>query len=164
MSESDPRNTDDGTLDNWMLLARVVTCLAAADYIALSYPDLAIRYLRNWKRCDPQTCIDTERDFLCEFWNDGGGEFALWVGLSDLPSKLSRVVKTTRIGNRRLAMRRTIYRAFQSYATARPDSMSKKKKCAEQVKYCLDCGKEICPESLRCRKCASIEREHNRIY
>ena len=111
---------DDGLLANWLLLARQVIAVAAADYIAVTFPDCAESYIATWLDRMPsrerrQAWVEAERQWLTDFWNDGGAEFAEWVGCADYTRRLAGLTAAHVPGETPPA-REHIQDAFREYA------------------------------------------------
>ena len=170
---------DDGLLDNWLLLARQIVAVAGADYVAATYPDCAESYIASWMHGvlsleTRKARLEAERQWLSEFWNDGGGEFAEWVGYAGYPRALSEVVaahlpvESPHESNKRLrTAQERIHNAFRDhaehlYAPRREANLKSELLSSVHEKRCIGfngrpCGREIGDDAVRCRSCAARE-------
>ncbi len=171
-------------LENWLLLARQIIAVAGADYVAATYPDCAESYIAAWmhgvlKFETRKARLEAERQWLSEFWNDGGGEFAEWVGCAGYKRYLREVmtahvpVESPHENDLRLhKAHERIHTAFREHAVhtylPRPDanlksalfSLAHKGKCIGFNGQ--PCGKKIGGKAVRCRSCAAREAHARR--
>lgn len=142
----------DGTEANWRELLAQVIVYAADDYVATLFPECAPGWIGAWFRRRSEAYrkrrIAEEREWLAEFWQDGAGEWADWVGRRDYKDKVLRVSRLRYC----ITTQERIKDAFTSQANGSYRRLPKR----SQHGRCVECGAKISFGAKRCKSCSLI--------